>query len=279
MISLIETGLGLLNLIPVYERAKPILHALPEVSESKVHPGVLQGRIEVAKLGFQYGEGAQILKDVSFTAQPGEYIALVGPSGSGKSTLLRLLLGFEKATSGTIYYDKQDIVDLDLNALRRQFGVVLQSGQLMPADIFNNIVGAANLTLEDAWEAARMVGLDEDIKKMPMGMYTVISDGASTFSGGQRQRIMIARAIVHRPRILFFDEATSALDNHTQSIVTASLDQMKTTRIVIAHRLSTVIKADRIIVLQDGRIVQDGNYKELIAVPGLFQDLATRQIA
>jgi len=279
MISLIETGLGLLNLIPVYERAKPILHALPEVSESKVHPGVLQGRIEVAKLGFQYGEGAQILKDVSFTAQPGEYIALVGPSGSGKSTLLRLLLGFEKPTSGAIYYDKQDIVDLDLNALRRQFGVVLQSGQLIPDDIFNNIVGSANLTLEDAWEAARMVGLDEDIKKMPMGMYTVISDGASTFSGGQRQRIMIARAIVHRPRILFFDEATSALDNNTQAIVTASLNQMKATRIVIAHRLSTVIKADRIIVLQDGRIVQDGNYKELIAVPGLFQDLATRQIA
>ena len=279
MISLIETGLGLLNLIPVYERAKPILHALPEVSESKVHPGLMQGGIEVAKLGFQYGLGAQILKDVSFTAQPGEYIALVGPSGSGKSTLLRLLLGFEKATSGTIYYDKQDIVDLDLNALRRQFGVVLQSGQLMPADIFNNIVGGANLTIEDAWEAARMVGLDEDIKKMPMGMYTVISDGASTFSGGQRQRIMIARAIVHRPRILFFDEATSALDNHTQEIVTASLDKMKATRIVIAHRLSTVIKADRILVLQDGRIVQDGNYKELIKVPGLFQDLATRQIA
>jgi ATP-binding cassette subfamily C protein len=279
MISLIETCLGLLNLIPVYERAKPILNAIPEVSESKVHPGMLQGRIEVAKLGFQYGEGAQILKDVSFTAQPGEYIALVGPSGSGKSTLLRLLLGFEQATSGTIYYDNLDIVDLDLNALRRQFGVVLQSGQLMPADIFNNIVGSSNLTLEDAWEAARMVGLDEDIKKMPMGMYTVISDGASTFSGGQRQRIMIARAIVHRPRILFFDEATSALDNNTQAIVTASLDQMKATRIVIAHRLSTVIKADRILVLQDGRIVQDGNYKELIAVPGLFQDLATRQIA
>ncbi len=279
MISLIETGLGLLNLVPVYERAKPILHALPEVSEAKIHPGELQGAIEVSKLGFQYGEGAQILKDVSFTARSGEYIALVGPSGSGKSTLLRLLLGFEKATSGTIYYDKQDIVDLDLNALRRQFGVVLQSGQLMPADIFSNIVGSANLTLEQAWEAARMVGLDEDIKKMPMGMYTVISDGASTFSGGQRQRIMIARAIVHRPRILFFDEATSALDNHTQAIVTASLDQMKSTRIVIAHRLSTVIKADRIIVLQDGRIVQDGNYKELIAVPGLFQDLATRQIA
>jgi len=279
MVGLIETSLGLLNLVPIYERSKPILHGMPEVSVSKVHPGEIQGLIEVSKLGFQYGEGSQILKDVTFTARSGEYIALVGPSGSGKSTLLRLLLGFEKPTSGTIYYDKQDIADLDVNALRRQFGVVLQSGQLMPADIFNNIVGTTNLTLDQAWEAARMVGLDEDIKKMPMGMFTVISDGASTLSGGQRQRIMIARAIVHRPRVLFFDEATSALDNHTQAIVTASLNQMKSTRIVIAHRLSTVIKADRIIVLQDGRIVQDGNYQELIAVPGLFKDLATRQIA
>ena len=279
MISLVETCLGLLNLIPVYERAKPILHALPEVSDAKTHPGEIQGAIEVVKLGFQYGEGAQIIKEISFTAHPGEYIALVGPSGSGKSTLLRLLLGFEKPSSGAIYYDHQDIVDLDLHALRRQFGVVLQSGQLMPADILNNIVGASNLTLEHAWEAARMVGLDEDIKKMPMGMYTVIGDGASTLSGGQRQRIMIARAIVHRPRVLFFDEATSALDNRTQAIVTSSLDQLKSTRIVIAHRLSTVIKADRIIVLQDGRIVQDGKYKELIAVPGLFRDLASRQIA
>jgi len=279
LVGLVETSLGLLNLVPIYERAKPILHGMPEVSVSKVHPGEIQGSIEVSKLTFQYGDGAQILKNVSFTARSGEYIALVGPSGSGKSTLLRLLLGFEKATSGTIFYDQQNIADLDVNALRRQFGVVLQSGELMPTDIFNNIVGTSNLTLDEAWEAARMVGLDEDIKKMPMGMYTVIGDGASTLSGGQRQRIMIARAIVHRPRVLFFDEATSALDNQTQATVTESLNKLKSTRIVIAHRLSTVIKADRIIVLSDGRIVQDGNYQELIAVPGLFQDLATRQIA
>ena len=279
MIKLIQTGLDLLNLVPVYERAKPILHALPEVSETSVHPGEIMGNIEVSNLGFSYGEGAQILKDVSFVARPGEFIALVGPSGSGKSTMLRLLLGFEKPTSGAIYYDKQDIKDLDLNALRRQFGVVLQSGKLMPVDIFNNIVGSANHSLEDAWEAARLVGLDKDIEGMPMGMHTVISDGARTFSGGQRQRIMIARAIINRPRILFFDEATSALDNNSQAVVTSSLSNLKSTRIVIAHRLSTVIKADRIIVLQDGHIVQNGSYKELIAVPGMFQDLATRQIA
>ena len=279
VIGLAETALSLLNLVPVYERAKPILQTLPEISEAKVHPGELQGGIEVVKLGFQYGEGAQILKDVSFSIRPGGYIALVGPSGSGKSTLFRLLLGFEKPTTGTIYYDNQDIGDLDLNALRRQLGVVLQNGQLMPGDIYTNIVGAANLSVDQAWEAARMVGLDEDINQMPMGMHTVISEGASTLSGGQRQRILIARSIVHRPRVLFFDEATSALDNRTQGIVTKSLDQLKSTRIVIAHRLSTVINADRILVLVDGRIAQDGNYKSLIDVPGPFQDLAKRQIA
>jgi ABC-type bacteriocin/lantibiotic exporter with double-glycine peptidase domain len=157
--------------------------------------------------------------------------------------------------------------------------VVLQSGKLMTGDIFDNIVGISNLSKDDAWEAARMVGLDDDIEQMPMSMHTVISDGASTFSGGQRQRIMIARAIVHRPRILYFDEATSALDNRTQAIVTQSLDRMKSTRIVIAHRLSTIVNADRVIVMEAGRVVQDGTYAELLAQPGLFQDLAKRQIA
>ncbi len=157
--------------------------------------------------------------------------------------------------------------------------MVLQSGKLMTGDIFDNIVGISNLSKDDAWEAARMVGLDDDIEQMPMSMHTVISDGASTFSGGQRQRIMIARAIVHRPRILYFDEATSALDNRTQAIVTQSLDRMKSTRIVIAHRLSTIVNADRVIVMEAGRVVQDGTYAELLAQPGLFQDLAKRQIA
>jgi NHLM bacteriocin system ABC transporter ATP-binding protein len=273
------TSLGLLNLVPVYERAKPILESLPEVVENKVHPGEIQGGIEVMKLGFRYADGADVMKDVSFAIRPGGYIALVGSSGSGKSTLFRLLLGFEQPTAGSIHYDGQNLADIDVNALRRQFGVVLQTGQLMPGDIYTNIVGSANLSVDQAWEAATMVGLDEDIKQMPMGMHTVIGDGASTLSGGQRQRILIARAIVQRPRVLFFDEATSALDNRTQAIVTRSLDQLKSTRIVIAHRLSTVINADRIIVLQDGRIAQDGNYEKLIAEEGPFQALAKRQIA
>jgi NHLM bacteriocin system ABC transporter ATP-binding protein len=279
MVALAETLLNALNLVPVYERAKPILETIPESDEGKGHSGELLGGLEVANVSFQYGDGPEILKSVSLSVRPGGYVALVGPSGSGKSTLLRLLLGFEKPSSGAIYYDNQDLSTVDIQSVRRQLGVVLQNGQLIPGDIYTNIVGASTLTLEDAWEAARMVGLDEDINQMPMGMHTVIGEGSSTLSGGQRQRILIARAIVHRPRIIYFDEATSALDNRTQAIVTRSLEQLKVTRIVIAHRLSTIIHADQIIVLRDGKVEQMGNYETLVVQPGLFADLARRQMA
>ncbi|MEO8304961.1 MAG: NHLP bacteriocin export ABC transporter permease/ATPase subunit [Betaproteobacteria bacterium] len=279
LISLSETSIGLLNLVPIYTRVKPILAGIPEVDAAKKHPGELQGSIEVVKVDFSYTADQEILKNTTFSVRPGGFVALVGPSGSGKSTLLRLMLGFEKPSRGSIYYDNQDLADLDVRALRRQLGVVLQGGQLMTGDIFTNIVGTRPLTIDDAWQAARMVGLEEDIDEMPMGMHTVISEGSSTLSGGQRQRILIARAIVHRPRILFFDEATSALDNRTQAIVSRSLEQLKATRIIIAHRLSTVINADRIIVLQNGSIVQTGNYAELVGQAGPFADLAKRQIA
>jgi ATP-binding cassette subfamily C protein len=279
LVGLANASLGIINLVPVYERARPILESTPETDEGKAHPGELQGGLEVANVSFRYGDGPDILKGVSFSVRPGGYIALVGPSGSGKSTLLRLLLGFEKATEGSIYYDSQDLAKIDIQALRRQIGVVLQNGRLIPGDIFTNIVGTSTLTIDDAWEAARMVGLDADIEQMPMGMHTVVGEGVSTLSGGQRQRILIARAIVHRPRILFFDEATSALDNRTQAIVTRSLEQLKVTRIVIAHRLSTIINADRIVVIEGGRVAQIGNYEKLMAEPGLFAELAKRQIA
>jgi len=212
-------------------------------------------------------------------AEAGEFVALVGPSGSGKSTLLRLLLGFEQPESGSIFFDGQELGGLDLLALRRQIGVVLQNGRLMPGDLFSNIVGSTGAVLEDAWEAARMSGLDGDIKAMPMGMHTVVSEGGSTLSGGQRQRLMIARAIVTRPRILLFDEATSALDNRTQQIVADSLAGLRATRLVIAHRLSTVIHADRICVVQKGTVVQSGRYDELMEADGPFRELARRQIA
>jgi ATP-binding cassette subfamily C protein len=271
--------LDVLRIGPLFENARPILATAPEVDLTRVDPGVLTGAIEVSHISFRYrADGPPTLQDVSFEARPGEFIAIVGPSGSGKSTLMRLLLGFETPESGSIYYDGQDIATLDLQALRSQIGVVLQSGKLMPGDIFSNIVGSSLLTLDDAWEAAALAGLADDIREMPMGMQTVISEGGSTFSGGQRQRLMIARAIVANPRILLFDEATSALDNRTQAIVSRSLEQLQATRIVIAHRLSTILQADRIYVVEAGRVVQHGSYAELAEQPGVFQDLIRRQL-
>lgn len=280
MVGLTNTVIGVLGIVPIYERAKPILQGVPEVDAAKADPGQLEGGIEVANVSFAYApDQPLILDNVSLQIHPGEFVALVGPSGSGKSTLLRLLLGFEQPRAGSIYYDGQDLAGLDVGAVRRQLGVVLQNGVLMAGDIFTNIVGSAPLSLRDAEAAARMCGLDEDIKAMPMGMHTVVSDGGGTLSGGQRQRLLIARAIVTRPRILYFDEATSALDNRTQAIVSASLERLQATRVVVAHRLSTVVNADRIVVLQGGRIVQQGRYDELIQQGGLFAELARRQVA
>jgi ATP-binding cassette subfamily C protein len=270
-----------MNIVPIYERAKPILQTEPEITSSKGHPGQLTGDIEVSQVRFGYTPDAPpVLADVSLHIRPGEFIAIVGPSGSGKSTLLRLLLGFESPQSGSIYYDGQDMAGLDLGHLRRQLGVVLQNGQLMGGDLYSNIVGsAASLSVDDAWVAAEQAGVAADIRDMPMGMHTVIGDGGGTLSGGQRQRVLIARAIVRRPRIIFFDEATSALDNRTQAMVSESLEKLQATRVVIAHRLSTVVNADRIIVLERGAIVQSGTYAELMDAPGLFRELAARQVA
>ncbi|RXH57296.1 NHLP bacteriocin export ABC transporter permease/ATPase subunit [Granulicella sibirica] len=272
--------LSLVSIVPTYERAKPILEELPELKAEMKKPGALRGDIEVSHAHFRYEkDGPVILKDVSFSIRAGQYIALVGESGCGKSTLMRLLLGFEKPESGSIFYDGQDLAELDMQAVRRQIGVVLQAGKLMQANIHINIVGASLLTMDDAWAAAEAVGLGDDIRAMPMGMYTVINESGSGLSGGQRQRILIARSIVRRPRILFFDEATSALDNHTQSIVSRSLDAMQATRIVIAHRLSTIRHADVILVFKEGRLHESGTYEELVSQNGHFAELAKRQLA
>jgi len=272
--------LSTLNVIPLYEQAKPILETRPEVDTAKSDPGILSGDITIQQAQFRYdSDGPPVLRDVSLQIGQGEFVAFVGPSGSGKSTILRLLLGFERLESGSIYYDGQELGGLDVQAVRRQIGVVLQNGRLMSGDIFTNIVGSAPVNMDDAWEAARMAGFADDVKNMPMGMHTVISEGGGTLSGGQRQRLMIARAIVHRPRMLFFDEATSALDNRTQAIVSESLEKLNATRIVVAHRLSTIINADRIYVIDRGRVVQAGRYEDLITQDGLFAELAKRQIA
>ena len=269
-----------LNVIPLFEQARPILEALPEVTDAKTEPGPLTGAVDIQHAVFRYEQdGKDILKDVSMTIQPGQFVAFVGPSGSGKSTLLRILLGFEQLQSGAVYFDGQDLTGLDVQAVRRQIGVVLQNGRLMSGDIFTNIVGSSLATVDDAWEAARMAGFDGDVKLMPMGMHTVINEGGGTLSGGQRQRLLIARAIVHRPRLLLFDEATSALDNRTQAIVSESLEHLQATRIVVAHRMSTIMKADQIHVMQAGCIVESGTYGELFARGGLFTELARRQMA
>ena len=274
------TAMQALAIVPLYERARPILEARPEVDTTKADPGELAGEIEVSRVTFRYQEdGPTILSDISLRIEPGEYVAIVGPSGSGKSTLLRLLLGLETPETGCVYYDGRDLALLDVQRLRRRIGVVAQSGAIRTGSIFSNIAGSLPLRESDAWEAARMAGFDEDIRQMPMGMHTVVQQGGGTLSGGQRQRLIIARAIVTRPRILFFDEATSALDNRTQAIVSESLRELQATRVVIAHRLSTIIGADRIHVMQAGRIVQQGGYQELIGREGLFAELVKRQVA
>jgi NHLM bacteriocin system ABC transporter ATP-binding protein len=280
MLGLASTLMSVLSLVPMMERAQPILSALSEVDAKKVDPGELAGRIDVEHVSFRYQlDGPPILNDVSIHVAAGEFIAIVGPSGSGKSTLIRLLLGLEVPENGSIYYDGRDLALLDVQRLRRRVGVVMQTGRIRPGSIFENIVGSAPLTHEDAWEAARLAGFEDDIKQMPMGLLTVLQQGGATLSGGQRQRLMIARAIVNRPRIMLFDEATSALDNQTQAVVTRSLQDLQATRIAIAHRLSTIVGADRIYVMQAGAIVESGSYAELATMQGVFADLIRRQIA
>jgi NHLM bacteriocin system ABC transporter ATP-binding protein len=269
-----------LGAVALYEQASPILQSLPEVQVGKSDPGLLSGDIEVQHAVFRYNDdGPPTLRDISIHARPGEFVALVGPSGSGKSSLLQVLLGFQTLESGSVYYDGQEIGGLDIQEVRRQIGVVLQNGRLVVGDIFRNIVGNSKSTLDEAWEAAAMAGIADDIRAMPMKMHTVLGEDAQTLSGGQRQRLMIARAIVSRPKMLFLDEATSALDNRTQAIVTKSLEQLKATRIVVAHRLSTIINADRICVVEKGRLVQEGSYRELMNERGTFAELARRQQA
>ena len=264
---------------PIMDLAEPFLKEIPETSEDKELVTQMSGRIEISHLSFRYEEDTPyILKDLTLKINPGEYIAIVGRTGCGKSTLIRLLLGFESPETGSVFYDGKDLNNLDLSSLRRKIGTVLQSDGLFQGDIYSNIViTAPDLPMEAAWEAAETAGIADDIRAMPMGMATMISEGQGGISGGQRQRLMIARAIAPKPKILIFDEATSALDNKTQRQVSEALDRMGCTRIVIAHRLSTIRHCDRILVLDGGSIVEDGTYDELIAKGGYFAELVERQ--
>lgn len=278
-LSLSALAVTIAQFKPVMEMAKPIMEAEPEVSEGKQVIDRVTGAIEMNNVSFRYKEDMPlILDDISLKIRPGQYVAIVGSTGCGKSTLMRILLGFEKPQKGAVYYNGKDLNTIDLKSLRRKIGVVMQNGKLFQGDIYSNIViSAPNLTLDDAWAAAEMAGIAEDIRRMPMGMHTIISEGNGGISGGQRQRLMIARAIASKPKILMFDEATSALDNITQKIVSDSLEKLKCTRIVIAHRLSTIRACDRILYLEKGKIVEEGTYDELIQKNGRFAELVERQ--
>ena len=264
---------------PVLEMAEPILSAEPEVAEGKDALKEVTGSVEMSHISFRYDpDSPYVIEDLSLRIRAGEYVAIVGRTGCGKSTLVRLLLGFEKPEKGAIFFDRHDLNNIDPRTLRKQIGVVIQNGQLFQGDIFSNItISAPQLTLDQAWEAAEIAGIADDIRAMPMGMQTLISEGQGGVSGGQKQRLMIARAVAPKPRMLIFDEATSALDNKTQKQVSESLDKLKCTRIVIAHRLSTIRNCDRILVMDAGKIIEEGTYQELIDRNGAFADLVARQ--
>lgn len=265
---------------PLLRMSAPVMEALPEVEEHAAQVSFLSGAIEVSNLSFRYAEdGPLVLNDLNLKIRPGEYVGVVGKSGCGKSTLLRLLLGFEEPQSGGIYYDDYDLNKVDKPSLRRNIGTCLQSGSLFPGDVYSNItITAPWSTQDDAWEAARLAGIDKDIAALPMGMHTLISEGGGGFSGGQKQRILIARALLNKPSLIFFDEATSALDNISQKQVADNLDTLGCTRVVIAHRFSTIRHCDRIIVLDKGEIVEEGTFDELMANGKLFYEMSKRQL-
>lgn len=277
--SLAGIALSFGRVKPILEMAEPFLKTEPETADNKEMVTKISGGIELNNVYFRYSENSPyIVNDLSLKIKEGEYVAIVGRTGCGKSTLMRLLLGFEKPEKGAIYYDGKDLNSLDLASLRRKIGSVIQSGGLLQGDVFSNIIiSAPHLTLDDAWEAAEVAGIADDIRAMPMGMNTLISEGNGGISGGQKQRLMIARAVAPKPKILMFDEATSALDNKTQKQVSEALDKMGCTRIVIAHRLSTIRHCDRILVLDGGRVIEQGSYEELIAQNGYFAELVERQ--
>lgn len=277
--SLAGVATSFANIKPMLDMSRPFMETEPEIQDGKEMISSLRGTIELNHVSFKYDESMpNVINDLSLKISSGEYVAIVGQTGCGKSTLLRLLLGFEKPQKGSVLYDKKDITKLNLTSLRRKIGVVMQDGKLMHGDIYSNIIiSAPQLTIDDAWEAAEIASIADDIRAMPMGMNTIIAEGQGGISGGQRQRLMIARAIAPKPRVLMFDEATSALDNVTQKKVTEAIDSLKCTRIVIAHRLSTIRHADRIIFLSEGKIAEEGTYEELIAKNGLFAELVERQ--
>lgn len=272
-----ETLISLVAILPFWKRTKEILDATPEEQQGRINPGHLSGKIHIDEVCFGYEEENPLLNNLSITIHPGEFIGIVGPSGSGKSTILRLLLGFEKPSSGIIYYDDQDLSTLNVQFLRKQIGSVLQTTGIIAGTIYDNLVGGGSYSSDQIKQAIELAGFKEDITTFPMGLHTYIPTGGGTLSGGQKQRLLLARALMGSPSILILDEATSALDNQTQALVTQNIDRLNITRIVVAQRLSTIERADLIYVADQGRIVQRGTFDQLSKVPGIFFEMFMRQ--
>ena len=272
---------ALTAVVPAWNQLRPLLAEAAETRAEGEFVEELGGDVVFDRVSFRRDvDGPLILDDVSIRARKGEFVAIAGASGAGKSTLLRLALGLERPSGGSIYFDGRDLQQLDLKEVRRQIGVVPQVVRLHPQDLWDNIVGDhEGATAEDAWRAARLAAIDREIAAMPMGMLTPVGSGAAVTSGGESQRIRIAQALIRDPRILMLDEATNWLDNETQSKVLDNLARLTSTRIVVAHRISTLRRADRIYVLEKGKVVQEGSFAELAATPGVFKDLMSRQVA
>jgi ABC-type bacteriocin/lantibiotic exporter with double-glycine peptidase domain len=272
-------GLATMNARAILDVLNPVLEAVPEGFGAGINPGVLKGDLSVRDVVFRYEPGGPaILNGVSFHVSPGEQVAIVGPSGCGKTTLMRILLGLEDPESGVITADGKDLASLDRPSLRRQIGCVLQSSTLLPGPLKLNVDMGRQFSTAEIWKALDAAAVGDDVRALGMGLDTPVNDSGGTLSGGQRQRVLIARALAGDPKMLILDEATSALDNVTQSAVVESIERLRLTRIVVAHRLSTIRNADRIIVLVAGKVAQEGTFDELMAVPGHFRDLALRQM-
>lgn len=267
-------------IFPSLEKIRPILETEPEAEESSKIVRNLSGNVNVTNLRFRYNENMPYLFDgLNLNIRAGEYVAIVGHSGCGKSTLLRLMLGFEIPESGTVFYDQYNVFSVNKSSLRQFIGACLQGGKLFSGTIFDNVrVSNPYATEDEVWEALRIAAVDEDIRNIPEGLYRELDATGEGLSGGQRQRILIARAVLNRPSVIFFDEATSALDNISQAKVIENLGRINCTRITIAHRLSTIKDCDRIIVLDKGKVAEEGTFEELLAKGGLFADIAKRQL-